>query len=345
MQVHSSRLLVFALAGLVACTTADGATLTTAIPPIYTHDESIALLMCAGLADTAGSIAQQKLDNVPLEEVKSRYASLPDASVAKMGAATADKVYAETVTSWWTYEVSFFEECALNLAGVPAGRVGPANRCLQDNMVADEAYGFKSLHTPKAEALAYLARFGIKGPIPEAIVGGVYATEKERPQIKLELWNLCMSQYAAGDDRVDWNTLPSASRAAADPAAVGLFKGSQSTLAGPPQADRPVIYILRESGAKGLETPFQLSLDGGNLGDIRPGSHYAVTVAPGAHVIDVSANRDRDSLTLTAEAGSTHFVKVERLGTISVRVRLQEIDAISGRSIVSSSSLAGELQR
>lgn len=60
-------------------------------------------------------------------------------------------------------------------------------------MVADEAYGFKSQNTPKDEALAYLARFGIKGPIPELIVDLVYATRKERAEFKTELWDRCMS--------------------------------------------------------------------------------------------------------------------------------------------------------
>jgi hypothetical protein len=235
MKVHSSGLLVFVVAALVACTT-DRATKTNAVlvPPVYSHDEALGLLTCLGLSDMAGSIAQQKLDNVPLEKVKSDYASRPDPKVAQMGVATAEKVYAETVSGWWTYESAFFNECAQNLASVPANRVDHANHCMQDSMVVDEAYGFKSQNTPKEEALAYLARFGIQGPIPEAIVDLVYATRKDRPELKTELWNRCMATVSESGDGSGWTAPPAPALVATDPAA-DPFKGYRSSNARSPE--------------------------------------------------------------------------------------------------------------
>lgn len=78
MKVHSSVLLVFAF---VACTT-DRVTRTNEVTPVYSDDERTAMLACLGMSDIAGYVAQQKLDGVPLEQVKNHYASSSDPKVA-----------------------------------------------------------------------------------------------------------------------------------------------------------------------------------------------------------------------------------------------------------------------
>lgn len=83
MRVHSSGLLMFVLAALVV-SAADPVTQADAVPPAYSHDEAMGLLVCMGMSDMAGSIAQQKLDNVPLEKVKSHYAKVERSTAVRL---------------------------------------------------------------------------------------------------------------------------------------------------------------------------------------------------------------------------------------------------------------------
>ena len=122
----------------------------------YTHKEFINMTLCVGMSDTARYVATKKSEGTPIAQMKSFYANKEGAS---LNFATVDKVYADKVPGVWEYSVSFFKECALNLANVPANRVNFAAYCLQRSMIADAAYGYKVAGSSKQAAQQALSGF------------------------------------------------------------------------------------------------------------------------------------------------------------------------------------------
>jgi hypothetical protein len=158
-------------------------------PKHYTKQEHGRLTYCVGMADTAQYVATSKLRGAPIERVKSQYDSKPN---TRLHLATVDKVYGASFTSAWDYTVSFFKECAQELAHVPASRADMAAYCMQNGMIADVAHTYKNSGAPREKAYTHFAQFGSK--TPKSIVDWVYASSKGRAEIKLEVWNTCMSE-------------------------------------------------------------------------------------------------------------------------------------------------------
>jgi hypothetical protein len=152
----------------------------------YTRAEKTQLTACIGLTDTARAIAQRKLTQEPIEIVKAYYATQPNAGLT---VPTVDKVYADTFTHWWDYTVSFFRECAENLAGVAGTRGDLAAYCMQNGMIAGIAQEFRAAGKPKPDAYS---QFQGMGTTPREIVDRVYGKSASRAEEQLAEWNNCM---------------------------------------------------------------------------------------------------------------------------------------------------------
>lgn len=187
MNKNTLALITGALFILSGC-----ATSTKPANKKYTAREKTNMTYCIGMTDTARYIAEQKNKGTPMEDVKNYYVSKPN---AKLNIATVDKVYASTFSSVWDYSISFFNECAYNLAAVPAERVNLASYCMQNQLIADVAHTFKSTGKPKDQAYAFFAKFN--NDTVNAVIDKTYASNKSRPEIKLEVWNACMAPLSS----------------------------------------------------------------------------------------------------------------------------------------------------
>lgn len=146
---------------------------------------------CTSLADTARYVSLRKLQNVPKSKLIDIYKSKLN---AQLNLATVNKVYATQFKNSWEYTVSFFNECALNLANVPKTSVNFASYCLQNSMIADVAHSYKVSGAPKSKAYAHFAGFNTK--TPNRIIDEVYASAKGRVAVKMATWNSCMSKIS-----------------------------------------------------------------------------------------------------------------------------------------------------
>ena len=178
---------VFCVALLTACASQD-----TSQTSIYTADEYRNMTLCIGMADTAMFVASHKLKGTPIEQMNDHYRPHDN---ARLNLATVEKVYADSFTSEWDYTLSFFNECALNLADVPASRVRMAGYCMQNGMISDMAYAFKQSGASKQDAHSYFAAF--KTDTVNTIVDKVYSSSQNRAEMKLDVWNSCMAPITA----------------------------------------------------------------------------------------------------------------------------------------------------
>ena len=182
-------LYVVCIALMTAC-----ASQNTSQQSTYTAREYGDMTLCVGMSDTAMYVASKKLAGTPIEEMNDYYRSHAN---ARLNLATVEKVYAESFTSEWDYTLSFFNECALNLANVPADRVGMAGYCMQNGMISDMAYAFKKSGATKQDTHSYFEAF--KSEMVNSIVDKVYASSNNRAEMKLDVWNSCMSKITASN--------------------------------------------------------------------------------------------------------------------------------------------------
>ena len=159
----------------------------------YTAKERGQMTYCIGLSETARKAAAEKLRGTSIDEVKKLYEGKPN---ARLNVAAVDKVYKEHVSTAWDYAVGFFGECARELAGVSRDRVQLASFCMQNQLMADVAFQYKSSGKPKEQAYAHFAQF--KSSSPKAIVDLVYDSTKERAAIRMDVWNSCMADLSGG---------------------------------------------------------------------------------------------------------------------------------------------------
>jgi hypothetical protein len=152
----------------------------------YTQAETNLLTYCTGLTDTAWSIAVRKLAGVKQEEVKAYYAKHPN---TELTFAAVDKVYGDTFTHSWDYSVSFFQECALNIAHIPNESSKLGAYCMQNSMLASLAQEYKAAGKTKAQAYELLP---VKGNMPKTVVDAVYAKSKTRAVAGMDAWNDCI---------------------------------------------------------------------------------------------------------------------------------------------------------
>jgi hypothetical protein len=180
-------LLIVSMTLLTGCATSN-----VAPQKHYSKHEHGRLTYCNAMADTAMYVARSKLSGAPMEQMKSYYSSKAN---SRLHLATVEKVYAESFTSAWDYTVSFFKECAQEVANVPASRVNMAAYCMQNGLIADVAHAYKSSGAPREKAYAHFAQFNSK--TPKSIVDWVYASSQGRVEMKLEVWNTCMSEITS----------------------------------------------------------------------------------------------------------------------------------------------------
>jgi hypothetical protein len=159
----------------------------------YTAKERNQMTYCIALSETARRAAVEKLRGTPIDDVKKAYEGKPN---ARLNVATIDKVYKEHVSTAWDYAVGFFGECAGELAGVSRDRVKLASFCMQNQLIADVAFQYKTSGKPIEDAYAQFAQF--KSSTPKAIVDVVYASTKDRAAIRMEVWNSCMADLSRG---------------------------------------------------------------------------------------------------------------------------------------------------
>lgn len=157
----------------------------------YTNNEHSKMTYCIGMSDTAMYVATEKLKSVPKEQLINYYTSRNN---SRLNIATVEKVYAENFTNAWDYTIGFFDECALNLAGVPASRVNFARYCAQNTLIVDVAYSNKKYGYAKEHAYKQFAKF--KSKTPYEIVDMVYSSSASRTEIKLDVWNACMTKIS-----------------------------------------------------------------------------------------------------------------------------------------------------
>jgi len=157
----------------------------------YTAKERQQLTFCIGISETARRVAAEKLRGSPIEDVKKSYEGKPN---ARLNVATVDKVFGEEVTTAWDYAVGFFEECAREMAGVSPDRAKFASYCMQNQLMAEVAFQYKTSGKPKEQAYAHFVRF--KSSTPKSIVDLVYASIKERAAVRMEVWNTCMAELS-----------------------------------------------------------------------------------------------------------------------------------------------------
>lgn len=179
------RLVPILLAG---CATS---TPTPTPDKIYSSQEYKMMSYCVGISDIASNAASEKLKGTPKATVQEFYATKPQ---SMLNIATVDKVYNDKFSSIWDYSVSFFNECANNMARVPDSRVNMASYCMQNQMMADVTNSFKTAGAPKEKAYAYFEKFNSK--TSHSIVNRVYASSLTRAEIKMEIWNSCMAMVS-----------------------------------------------------------------------------------------------------------------------------------------------------
>ena len=99
------------------------------------------------------------------------------------------------------------------------------------------------------------------------------------------------------------------------------------------------IYVYRNE-IFGSAIKMGLLLDGRTVGDTGPHTYYALEVTPGAHTILSRAEND-SSLDIIAEEGKNSFVWQEvKMGLMSARSQLQNVNEMVGKSGVAESKLA-----
>jgi hypothetical protein len=167
------------------------ATSQTRTEKYYTSTEFSKMTYCIGMSDTAMYVATEKLKKRPKEQLINYYSNKDN---SRLNIATVDKVYSENFTNAWDYTIGFFEECAANLAAVQQSRVKFASYCTQNTLIADVAYANKRYGYPKEQAYEKFTKF--KSKTPRQIVDKVYASDKGRAEIKLDVWNDCMTKIS-----------------------------------------------------------------------------------------------------------------------------------------------------
>ena len=160
-------------------------------PKIYTDKERKQMTFCIGVTDSVTYIATEKIRGASREKLITHYTGKP---YEKMNVALVDKVYNEKFTSAWDYSIEVFGECAENIANVPKTRVRQASYCMQNQLIADVAYAYKKQGAPKEKAYAHFGKYN--SDTPKRIVDRVYASTKSRGQIKLDVWNDCISVFS-----------------------------------------------------------------------------------------------------------------------------------------------------
>lgn len=161
----------------------------------YSDKEYSGLLRCVGMTDTAWTNAAQKLNGVSLEDARKHYDGKLEGTMKQLALLVVDQVYKDSFTNAWDYAVSFFGECALNMASVGKDRSNLANFCMQNSMIGMTAWEYKSNGQPIETVYQHFAN--LNGVMPHAIIDRVYVGSKSRADISMDEWKSCMQPLLA----------------------------------------------------------------------------------------------------------------------------------------------------
>ena len=157
----------------------------------YTDKEYTGLLRCHGMTDVAWTNAVQKLNGVSQEDAKKHYDGRLEGRMKDLALLVVNQVYKDSFTNAWDYAVSFYGECAQNIADVGKDRSNLANYCMQNSMIGMTAAEYRISGQPVEDAYRHLGKLGAKAT-PRSIIDRVYAGSKSRAEAGLDEWQSCM---------------------------------------------------------------------------------------------------------------------------------------------------------
>lgn len=155
----------------------------------YTQKEYNDLQSCHAMTMTAWMGAIRKLDGTSLADAKKYYDGRVEAAQKEVISRVFDKVYGDTFTNAWEYAVSFFGQCAQDLANVAKDRLSPASYCMQNSMIGATAWDYKNSGQPAENAYQHFAN--LAGSDPHSIIERVYAGSKSRVEVAWGEWESC----------------------------------------------------------------------------------------------------------------------------------------------------------
>src|SRR5580704_4553068 len=156
----------------------------------YTQKEYSGLLGCVGLTDTAWKSASQKLAGVSIDDAKKIYDGHLEGALKTLNLHVVDKVYGDSFTNAWDYAVTFYGECAQNVADVGKDRSGLANYCMQNSIISMAAWEYKNAGEPVENVYQHFGKLS-EVPTARSIIDRVYAGSKSRADTSLDEWQSC----------------------------------------------------------------------------------------------------------------------------------------------------------
>lgn len=159
--------------------------------PEYSATEVSRMTYCVGLTDNAYTISQKKILGASSAEIKSEYSNTSQAQVT---VPLVDKVFEDKPSNSWDYSISFFKECALNIAAVPEEKMNTASYCMMNAMIASISGFKKEAGIPREEAQSIFS--GFNSSTPASIVNDVYNENRSRAEGVLFTWNSCIKPFS-----------------------------------------------------------------------------------------------------------------------------------------------------
>ncbi|HXE36288.1 MAG TPA: hypothetical protein VN087_20405 [Verrucomicrobiae bacterium] len=156
----------------------------------YTEKEYNALQSCHAITMTAWMGAIRKLNGTSLADAKKYYDGRVEAAEKDVIFRVFDKVYGDSFTNAWDYAVSFFGQCAQDIANVGKDRSSLASYCMQNSMIGGTAWDYKNSGQPAENAYQHFAN--LAGSAPHTIIDRVYAGSKSRIDVAWGEWQSCM---------------------------------------------------------------------------------------------------------------------------------------------------------
>jgi hypothetical protein len=157
----------------------------------YTEKEYTGLLRCHGMTGVAWTNAVQKLNGVSLEDAKKQYDGRLEGRMKDLALLVVNQVYKDSFTSAWDYSVSFYGECAQNIADVGKDRSKVANYCMQNSMIGMTAADYRTSGQPVENAYQGFGKIS-EVPTARSIIDRVYAGSKSRAEAGVDEWQSCM---------------------------------------------------------------------------------------------------------------------------------------------------------
>lgn len=157
----------------------------------YTDKQYTGLLRCHGMTGVAWTFAIQKLNGVSLEDAKKQYDGRLEGRMKDLALLVVNQMYKDSFTSAWDYTVSFYGECAQNIADIGKDRSNLANYCMQRSMIGMTAADYRISGQPVENAYRDFGKLGAEAT-PRAVVDRVYTGSKSRAEAGVDEWQICM---------------------------------------------------------------------------------------------------------------------------------------------------------